>query len=194
MAIKGEVAVDRKNGMLGAVSERRVVFVVLVVSTVLTVMGIGGMASGFYGLSLEPIPEDVGETLPEITRAEREMIISDPLRRPMAAANVVVSGFVLIGSFMLSWRRTYALWWLKQAVIAKLLWIVAYNASLVHHLFESGPFAVPGGLSPEDAPTADLMLTRIIGGGLVTALVHLVALWRATRPDVVEFIASARRA
>ena len=60
--------------------------------------------------------------------------VSNPYRRPMAAANVVVSALVLIGSFLLSWRRRLAQWWIKQAVAAKLIWIGAYTVTLVSHI------------------------------------------------------------
>lgn len=195
LADKGEVASRSKDSMLSHVPERRVLFVVLMVSTMLTMLAIGGIVNGFYGLSLQPIPEDAGEVMPGLDDEDRavnlqfiEMILTDPRRRPLAAANLLVSTTVLIGSFMLSWRRKSALWWLKQAIIAKLLWITGYSASLAYHLMESGPFIVPGAPESTDATSTDMLMSRIVGLGVATASVHLLAYWRATRQDIRDFV------
>ena len=108
--------------------------------TLLTMLGIAGVLTGSYDLSLAPLPEDVRELYEpdaEVSDAEVQLLeaqVTNPYRRPMAAANVVVSALVLIGSFMLSWRRRLAQWWIKQAVTAKVIWIAAYTATLGHHI------------------------------------------------------------
>lgn len=174
-------------------SERRLVITLLLTSTLLTMLGIAGVLRGVDELSLGPVPEDVRELYEpgtEVTEAEVQLLeaqVSNPYRRPMAAANVVVSSLVLIGSFMLSWRRTLAFWWIRQAVLAKLIWIAAYTASLVHHMkvaFPPMPTGQPaGGL-------AEIMLGVILLG-LFSAAIHVAAGYRATRPDIREFIESA---
>ncbi|MBW2378831.1 MAG: hypothetical protein JRG70_04645 [Deltaproteobacteria bacterium] len=124
------------------------IIALLLTSTLLTMLGIAGVLRGAYDLSLAPLPEDIRELYEpeaEVTDAEVQLFeaqVSNPYRRPMAAANVVVSALVLIGSFMLSWRRKLALWWIKQAVAAKF-------------------------------------------GAL-----HVAAAYRATRPDIGQFIES----
>jgi|GEM_PF-2200895 len=175
--------------------EKKVVLAILMTSTLLTMLGIAGVLRGAYDLSLAPLPEDVRELYEpddEVSNAEVQLLeaqVTNPYRRPMAAANVVVSALVLIGSFMLSWRRKLAQWWIKQAVAAKLVWIAAYTASLVSHLklsFVPLPLEQPGGA-----------LSEIIGGVLVissfSALLHLAAAYRATRPDVRDFIEIATK-
>lgn len=112
--------------------------------------------------------------------------MTNPYRRPLAAANVVVSALVLIGSFMLSWRRKLAQWWIKQAVVAKLIWIAAYTVSLVSHVkltFAPLPLEHPGGALPE--VIAGVVLVSTFSGAL-----HVAAAYRATRPDIAEFITS----
>jgi hypothetical protein len=131
--------------MASETNERRVIITILLVSTLLTMLGVAGLIMGVSDLSLAPIPEDARdyyEEETELTDIQVEMIevwASNPYRRPMAAANVVVSTLVLIGSFLLSWRRRLAQWWIRQAVTAKVLWIVAYTASLGHHIHRRSP-------------------------------------------------------
>ena len=121
-------------------NERRMIIAILLTSTLLTMLGIAGVLTGAYDLSMAPLPEDVrelSEVNEELSDAEVQLFearVSNPYRRPMAAANVVVSALVLIGSFLLSWRRRLAQWWIKQAVAAKLIWIGAYTATLVSHV------------------------------------------------------------
>ena len=176
-------------------NERKVIIAILLTSTLLTMLGIAGVLRGAYDLSLAPLPEDVRELYEpeaEVTDAEVQLLeaqVTNPYRRPMAAANVVVSALVLIGSFMLSWRRKLALWWIKQAVTAKLIWIAAYTASLVSHVkltFSPLPLEHPGGALPE-----------IIGGVVLVSTfsgaLHVAAAYRATRPDIAEFITLATK-
>jgi len=115
--------------------------------------------------------------------------VSNPYRRPMAAANVVVSALVLIGSFMLSWRRKLALWWIRQAVVAKLIWIAAYTVSLISHVkltFAPLPLEHPGGALPE--VIGGVILVSAFSGAL-----HVAAAYRATRPDIGQFIESTTK-
>ncbi len=176
-------------------NERKVVIAILLTSTLLTMLGIAGVLRGAYDLSLAPLPEDVRELYApedEVTEAEVQLLeaqVTNPYRRPLAAANVVVSALVLIGSFMLSWRRKLALWWIRQAVVAKLIWIGVYTASLVSHIkltFAPLPVEPAGGTLPE-----------IIGGvvfvGALSGVLHIAAAYRATRPDIGEFIEASAK-
>lgn len=181
--------------MTSKTEERRVIITILLVSTLLTMLGIAGVLRGAYDLSLAPLPEDVRELYEpeaEITELEVQLLeaqVSNPYRRPMAAANVVVSALVLIGSFMLSWRRKLALWWIKQAVAAKLIWIVAYTVSLARHIKLTFP------TTPLDESGAGL--AEVIGGvifvSLLSAALHIAAAYRATRTDIGEFIDAKSR-
>ena len=110
---------------------------------------------------------------------------TNPYRRPMAAANIVVSALVLIGSFMLSWRRKLAQWWIRQAVTAKLIWIVAYTATLVYHL----KLVFPSLPTPsQDGGTATELVSSVVLGSLISAALHVGAAWRVSKPDIAAFI------
>jgi hypothetical protein len=170
--------------------ERKMVITILLTSTLLTMLGIAGVLRGAYDLSLAPLPEDVRELYTpdvEVTEAEVQLLeaqVTNPYRRPMAAANVVVSALVLIGSFMLSWRRRLAQWWIKQAVVAKLIWIVAYTVSLISHIklsFVPLPIEQPGATLQE-------VMAGVVLVSTFSAALHLAAAYRATRPDIREFI------
>jgi hypothetical protein len=183
--------------MAGESNDKRAVFTILLVSTLLTILGIAGVLRGAYDLSPPPLPEDVreyyelDEELSEVQVQLLEAQVSNPYRRPMAAANIVVSALVLIGSFMLSWRKRIAQWWIKQAVLAKLLWIVAYTATLVHHVHSAVSIEV---LEQVGAGLREVV-TGIVLVGVFSAMLHLLAAYRATRPDVAAFIeAKAGRA
>ena len=173
-------------------NERKVIIAILLTSTLLTMLGIAGVLRGAYDLSLAPLPEDVRELYePEadVTDAEVQLLeaqVTNPYRRPLAAANVVASALVLIGSFMLSWRRKLALWWIRQAVVAKLIWIAVYTVSLVSHVKMS--------FAPLVLDNPDAALPEVIGGVILVSTfsgaLHVAAAYRATRPDIAEFITS----
>ena len=175
-------------------SERRTIVTILLVSTLLTMLGVAGLIMGSYDLSLEPIPADARELYgPEADPITVEMFearVSNPYRRPMAAANVVVSSLVLIGSFLLSWRRKLAQWWIKQAVVAKLIWIAAYTLTMVQHIEETFPREL---LQEVGAPMSAItgLLTAF---GVISGVLHVAAGYRATRPDIAAVIEAAARA
>lgn len=182
--------------MTGETVERKVVITILLVSTLLTMLGIAGVLRGAYDLSLAPLPEDVRELYGpdvELSDIEVELLeaqVSNPYRRPMAAANVVVSGLVLIGSFMLSWRRKLAQWWIKQAVVAKLIWIAAYTVSLVQHIKATFP-PLPSELEGAGLPE---IIAGIVFVSLFSGALHVAAGYRATRPDIARFIEAKAKA
>lgn len=179
--------------MAGESRERKVVIAILLTSTLLTMLGIAGVLRGAYDLSLTPLPEDIRDLYEpdaDVSNAEIQLLeaqVTNPYRRPMAAANVIVSSLVLIGSFLLSWRRKLAQWWIKQAVVAKLIWIVAYTASLVQHIEST--------FTPLRLGGSGAGLPEIIAGvvlvSFLSAVLHLAALYRATRTDIGQFIESA---
>lgn len=170
------------------------VIAILLTSTFLTMLGIAGVLKGSYGLSMAPVQDDIRELDPDVEMTDAqvqffEAEMSNPYRRPMAAANVVLSGLVLIGSFLLSWRRKLALWWIKQAVVAKLVWIAAYTVTLVSHI--SLTFTP----LPSEAPGEALsgLIGSVVILSTINAALHVAAAYRATRPDIAEFIAAVAK-
>lgn len=174
-------------------NDKKMIIAILLTSTLLTMLGIAGVLRGAYDLSMAPLPDDIRERYQadaELSDSEVQFLeaqMSHPYRRPMAAANVVLSGLVLVGSFLLSWRRKLALWWIKQAVVAKLIWIGAYTVSLVSHINVS--------FVPPPIEQAGDALSGLIGGlvvlSTINGVLHVAAAYRATRPDIADFIASA---
>lgn len=176
-------------------NDRKVIIAILLWSTILTMLAIGGIVKGSFDLSNLPIPETSAEKVDDDAEESdtdalnlliREAQATNPYRRPFAAANIVVSGLVLIGSFLLSWRRRLAQWWIRHAVTAKVLWTVAYTASFVSHLRLSLPQ-----LAPEGTDTVGVLrevATLVIVLGLISVALHVTAAWRATRSDITRFI------
>lgn len=169
------------------------VIAILLTSTLLTMLGIAGVIRGVSNLSMAPIQEDIRELYdPEVELTDAairlfEAQLSNPYRRPMAASNVAVSGLVLIGSFLLSWRRKLALWWIRQAVTAKLIWIVAYTATLVSHIQQSfTPLSSDQAEGTIEALVGSVVLISTFNGAL-----HVAAAYRASRPDIRGFIETA---
>ena len=186
--------------------ERRTVVTVLLVSTLLTVLGVGGMASNVASMSNAPVPEVetlIKERPPEslsdaIMFQLTEAHLSNPYRRPIAAMGVIVSAMVLIGSFMLTWRAKAAQWWIKQAVIAKCLWIVVSTLVVASHVKASvdKPLAQLVPFLEEGYGELDWggnLTFALIAAGLFNMALHCAAGWRATRPDVAAFIESKPR-
>ncbi|MGB5810610.1 MAG: hypothetical protein WBG86_08780 [Polyangiales bacterium] len=182
-------------------NDRRVMIAILLTSTLLTMLGIGGIFMGGYGLRTGPLPEDLRELFPgeqdpdddDLMRQVQlfEAELSNPYRRPMAAANVVVSSLVLVGSFMLTWRRKLSQWWIRQAVVAKLIWIVGYTATLVYHL----KLVFPNLLAPKDEGiTLVELISSVVLMSVTSATLHLLAAWRVSRPDIGDFLESSRKA
>ncbi len=165
-------------------------------------LAIGGIFQGMVALSQLPVPEDSTELFEGLGTAAAwygEIMFTNPYRRPLAAMNVLVSAMVLIGSFMLSWRRSSAMWWLTQAITAKLLWLGAYTALMVVHVYASAPdFAdmidqaiaawAQEGVTRDQPEALRWMATRFVVGSAVSAVLHAGVLWRATRPDMKKFI------
>jgi len=172
------------QAMAGESSDRRVMIAILLTSTLLTMLGIAGVLIGTYDLQSSPLPEDLQDQ-GQLKLQFLEAQATNPYRRPMAAANIVVSALVLIGSFMLSWRRKLAQWWIRQAVTAKLIWIAAYTATLVYHLKLVSP-SLPA--SNQGGGTLTELISNVVLGSLISAALHVGAAWRVSRPDIGAFI------
>ncbi len=170
-------------------SDRRVIVAVLLTSTLLTMLAISGLIVASANLSNRPIPEDLE---PEQVLL-LEALGTNPLRRPFAAANVVVSSLVLFGSFMLSWRRQLAFWWIRQAVAAKVLWIIANTVSVAYHLRVVYPRMHPDVVTGDAAIVLGAASLSLVGLAVFSIALHLGAAWRATRPDIRAFVEGAAR-
>jgi hypothetical protein len=132
-----------------------------------------------------------------------------PLRRTLAATNVVVSSLLLVGGVLLFTRRPSAPWWITQAAIANVLWTIANAVSEslgivgalpeLHALFDqqaraeraadpSGGFFQPGA-----AHYIGLAFVLLFAGAVLRIIVYGWLAWRARRADIGTLIAAAAR-
>ncbi|HJL02138.1 MAG TPA: hypothetical protein RMH85_33095 [Polyangiaceae bacterium LLY-WYZ-15_(1-7)] len=156
-----------------------------------TDLRVAGVDFSSEGEQISPEGAPAAEQLAELQRT----LYNDPNRRPLAAANIVVSLMLIIGSFLLTSRRPSAIWWLKQAVLANVVWIVAKLASWLFHSYRNMPELLAllesqrnanGPIGPEG------YLTWMVVGMVLVSLVNLVAHvfvgWRVSREDIQRFL------
>ena len=180
-------------------SERKVIVAVLLTSALLTMLALTGIFAAMTNLSNQPIPSlqslqpNDGSILRQDPRTSLvlEAQATNPLRRPFAAANLILSTLLLVGSFMLSWRRKIAFWWIQQTVMAKVLWIIVDTINVVHHLHVTFPTLYQHGLQHEITLTNTIKSAVLLG--LLSVVLHVGAAWRASRPDIQAFITQSRR-
>jgi hypothetical protein len=192
------------------VKEARAALFASICMTVLGTCGVGrGLAElGHQSRPATPAPPAEGATPAPMDLLEAvetdplgQVLWESPHRRPLGAVNAVVSSMLLIGSFLLTFRRKGALWWIRNAVAANVLFILGNLAHTVGRLVAAGPELYarieahaafyPPGTGPLDGHLMVMQSIAIasIGAGLNVAL-HLALAWRCHRPDVRGFVAS----
>jgi hypothetical protein len=174
----------------------------LMLALFLTVMGTYGVFRGIRELQGDPL----GPT-PELLDAEEQARIealaelqatfyNEPNRRPFAAANVVLSAMLMLGSAFLVARKPHAVWFLRQAIVANVLWILAKLTSLLWHSFANAPEveALLASIEARGDPiAAEPSFAMVVGSMIVFSVFNLVAHvfvgWRVGREDVRRFVA-----
>ncbi len=163
------------------------------VAFLLTMLGTCGVSRGAAGLMaghppeppLDSIPKDAADAqaLAQVLAQWQKVLYRDRARRPLAAANVVVSVLLIVASGALTLRRSSALWWVRQAIVANSLWILISGGAAVAAVVRArATFA--GALETQ---VGHLILVQTFGSILNLAL-HLVVDWRARRPDIRAFL------
>ncbi len=120
----------------------------------------------------------------------------DPNRRPLAAGNIVLSSMLLVGAMLLLSRSRHALWWLRQALVANVIWIGLHLASTLHHSYRIAPEllalldAGTGGLIPSGESRFDWLIVTLVVFASINVAAHLFMVWRLGRPDVRLFLES----
>ncbi len=157
---------------------------------VLTIMGCYGVFRGvqslgeFLGSGAEAVADQ------EFLRA----FYNDPHRRPLAAANIIVSGMLLVGATLLVLRRRSAIWWLRQTVIANVIWVGLHLWSALHHTYTNAPEllalleAGTGGLIQSGDARFDWLVVTLIVFGSINVLAYGFVAWRVGRPDIRAFL------
>lgn len=173
----------------------------LMLALFLTVMGTYGVFRGIrelQGDALGPSAELLDAEEQERVEALAEVhstFYNEPNRRPFAAANVVLSAMLVIGSAFLVGRKTHAVWFLRQAILANVVWIVAKLASLLWHSFSRAPEvkALLAATEARAGPVAEPSFAMFVGSMIVFSTFNLVAHvfvgWRVGREDVRRFVA-----
>ncbi|MCA9531327.1 MAG: hypothetical protein KC543_14460 [Myxococcales bacterium] len=188
---------------------------VFMVSMVLSLLGLFGVSSGLQMIS-PPQPTTVStkpSTAPdraadaEALEKVQAAILDTPYLRPLGALNIVVSSMLLIGSFMLTLRRTSASWWITQAVLANIVWIALWTGVMMLHMYHIRDKIAPAlednvraQLQQLDEKQVSVSRAMILGSvfvgasiaGLLKIAVHGWAGYRASRPDVRAFLTQER--
>ena len=173
--------------------------------------GAGGLMEGETAEVPRMLPDGASLEVVEATDALNEALARSardaPFRRPLAAANVVVSAMLLVGGILLSLLRRSGPWWVTQAVIANILWTCANATSHIWQLqansgelrrllraltraMESDPELREGRL-PFDELT--LTIAMRVGLALIAIAVYLWMGWRVRRPDIEGVLVEAER-
>lgn len=178
---------------------------ILPLAVLLTLLGTCGASQGMHELSdspraqVEP-PDDLdeaGEAQLALNEALAEAVDSDPNRRALGAANILVSFLLIAASVLLTIRRASAVWWITQAALANIVYVVAQTISLGVHvagageqltsLIEASMAAQTGGPPPfAEASNSVLVLLGLGLAGTALARIGflLFILWRCRRSDV----------
>jgi hypothetical protein len=183
----------------GAPRGRQVVLVVL-----LMLMGSCGVGNGITGLRAGATPaiEDTGnlhEATLELAEALGRVVHNAPMRRALAAANIVVSLLLPFAAATVLTRRSSMRWWVTQASLANAVWtgldVGSQSAALLRARDELLPLleqelaqrrASDAGLADLDPQgTAPALLYALVGlvvvGGLLRLGAYGVAIWMARR-------------
>lgn len=173
----------------------------------LTMAGVYGIGHGVESMSA---PRTI-EVSAESNEALREALYaaqSNPSAAALGASNILVSILLIVASMMITTRRASALWFVRQAILANLLFIVARGAVEIRYVWSLGAALDPIGqdayertrewlTNPGPAPDfgtvarSGLLFNQLLVGALSGA-VHLYLGWKATRPSVRAFVESAR--
>lgn len=116
---------------MSAPEDRKPARALLVLAGALAVVGSCGVTNGIRGLGTvrQPAASEVdaadgrvAETSASSAAKLHEVVWDAPLRRPLAAANIVVSVMLVAGAVLLAQRRAAAVWWVTQTAVANALW------------------------------------------------------------------------
>jgi hypothetical protein len=183
----------------------------------LLVLGSCGIRNGARELTLSPTearPQVDGATaeVEAAAQASAEALVqaryNAPLRRPLAATNIVVSVLLLLGGGMLLARRPTAVWMITQACWANLVWTAGQASSQLvqivrtrERLIELIGKELDARLAAEGSDQASLGWLQashvlVLYGAIIVAYAALrcfLYVWlmrRARRPDIRETLES----
>jgi hypothetical protein len=184
-------------------------------SMTLTLLGSCGACNGWNTYNAPPVPSTSVVTddtrpgaaeLAEVFVTLATAFADAPHRRPLALANVLCSGMLIAGGFMLGIRRQSARWFISNALVANVVWIAAdavtsvmqlngWRVTLIRKLIPYVQAATPPGSTADasyDRVAAEASITMgatiIVLAGLVKVGMHLWVLRRTQSPMIGAFI------
>jgi len=180
----------------------------MMASIFLTMAGVYGIGHGVESMSAPRTVDSSVESNPELREA-MYAIQANPYSAALGASNIAVSIMLIVSSMLITTRRASALWFVRQAIVANLLFIVVRAAVETQYLWSLGQVLDPIGRDAYERTQAWLAspgpppdFTSLMRSGmlfsqlLVVALsggLHLFLGYKATRPAVRAFVESAPR-
>ncbi len=165
-------------------------------SVILIGVGSCGTVSGLVEMQFDPvIPTSTAEGSAESQAQEEanlavvDAVLRSPYRKPVAAADALVSALLLFAGMSLFRRRKTASWWVTQAALANAL-LVIVEASTQWLAIDAHWDDILGsdpevGLAAGNAALSTLLIT-----GLARLALYLWMIWRVRRPDIQAVIAA----
>lgn len=104
----------------------------LFLSLTMTMVGMSGLILSVHLLTMPFVPAamtGVDPALGPAMDALSQAIARSTIPEAVLSANVLLSALLVIASFLLTARRASALWWTRQALIAKLLYALGSAAA-----------------------------------------------------------------
>ncbi len=167
-----------------------------VLATLLVFMGSCGVFHGVADLegvhfstrATEQVAPDQAELAEQMVEIQRTLY-NEPNRRPLAAANIVVSVLLVLGGLFLLARRPTALWLVKQAILVNVVWIALKLGSWLYntHLHRARLSDLLGGSAQGDGDMQWMIVSMIVAS-LINLGAHLFIAWRVSRKDIRAFL------
>jgi len=165
----------------------------LVLSLALSFIGVCGVVTGYGFVTMTAEDLDANAEAHELFAARRDLYAaqtSSPVLVGVQVGNLLASGLLLLASVLLTARRRSALWWTQQALVANLLYTLAYIGGMTWFAYGH-----PGlirdthyALLPEGLPALPSHILGTVFFGVLMLLLYLVLFRVVRRPEVREFV------
>ena len=187
-------------------------------------IGTCGAGNAVRGLSQHAIPDVVVPAEPNenlslhsareaLYRGFIEVAATTPGRKVLDAANLMASALFIAASFVLLRRRSSAVWWTTQALIANALWAIANVATVSMHVSRHAkqvgvlidavihaqeallPVAkrTPADMVPAGVDIIHVGLFFFVAAVVLQVLFFLFVGRSINRPEIALFLAAAER-
>lgn len=165
-------------------------------SLAMSLIGIGGVIGAYGLLTIPPSELEPVELVPgtaDATSAMFTAMAADPVMKGIQVGNLLASGLLVVASMLLTIRRPSAIWWSRQALLANLIYTLAYAAANVwfarlHPALIDAMFAQGGQPPPEGAPTLVMFSIGTSCGTLIMLAIYGVMIRIVGRQDVRSFV------